>query len=64
MTYEEKYKKLLEYIDSKVYEDFDYDVKHWETGSNDDSYEYGVETGEQYAYREIVNFMTKGDDND
>ena len=53
MTYEEKYKKLLEYINSKIDEEFDYEVEHWESGNYDDSYEYGVKTGEQMAYSDI-----------
>ena len=50
----EQVKKLLEELESKTNLDFNFDFEHWENGNYDDSYEYGVEVGEEYAYRDIV----------
>lgn len=41
--------KLVEQYD----EDFNYDVPHYENGNYDDSYEYGVSTGENYILGEL-----------
>ena len=38
---------------SQYKEDFNYEVMHHENGNFDDSYEYGVETGEQYILGEL-----------
>jgi hypothetical protein len=50
----EKLEGLLNEMESKIDRDFDFEVEHWDNGNFDDSYEYGVEVGEEYAYREIV----------
>lgn len=50
----EKIEKLIQEIESKVNLDFNFEVEHWDNGNFDDSYAYGVEVGEQYAYREIL----------
>lgn len=45
--------KLVEQYD----EDFDYDVHHHENGNFDDSYEYGVSTGENYILGELKGIL-------
>ena len=50
----EKLEGLLNEMESKIDPDFNFEVEHWENGNFDDSYEYGVEVGEEYTYREIV----------
>lgn len=50
----EKLEKLREEIEAKVDPDFDFEVEHWDNGNFDDSYEYGVEVGEEYAYRDLL----------
>ena len=47
-------KELMEYIESKIDKDFDFEVEHWENGNYDDSFEYGMEYGEQQTYRNIL----------
>lgn len=67
MTHEEKYNKLLEYIHAKIDSNFDYDIEHWDNGNFDDSYEYGIKTGEQYAYYDVLRFsnlLKKEESND
>lgn len=54
MTREEKLEELIKEVESKVNLDFDFDVEHWDSGNFDDSYNYGVDVGEQYAYRELL----------
>ncbi len=51
--------ELLEELESKITPDFDFEVEHWDNGNFDDSYEYGVEAGEEYAYREILDKLIK-----
>lgn len=46
--------ELIKDVESKVDLEFDFEVEHWENGNFDDSYGYGVEVGEQYAYRELL----------
>lgn len=46
--------ELIEYLESKINLEFDFEVEHWEWGNFDDSYGYGVEVGEEYAYRDIL----------
>jgi hypothetical protein len=55
----EQVKKLLEELESKINPQFNFDFEHWDNGSYDDSYEYGLEVGEEYAYREIVAKLTE-----
>ena len=50
----EKLEKLRQEIEAKVDPDFDFGVEHWDNGNYDDSYEYGVEVGEEYAYRDLL----------
>ena len=50
----EAIKALLNEMESKINPEFDFEVEHWDNGNFDDSYEYGVEVGEEYTYREIV----------
>lgn len=57
MNYEELYNDLVNKIESMVDEDFDYEVEHWENGNFDDSFEYGLETGEQYAAKDLIKFI-------
>ena len=47
-------KELIEYLESKIDLNFDFNVEHWDYGNFDDSYSYGVDVGEQYAFREIL----------
>lgn len=43
----ERFEKIRELI-SKIYEtDFDFDDEHWNNGSFDASFDYGVEWGKQ-----------------
>ena len=46
--------ELIEHLESKIDLDFNFEVEHWDNGNFDDSYEYGVEVGEEYAYRDIL----------
>lgn len=50
----EELDKLIQEVESKIDLDFDFEVEHWEQGNFDDSYAYGVDVGEEYAYREIL----------
>ena len=36
-------------------------VEHWDNGNFDDSYEYGTEVGEEYAFREMKVFINNLD---
>ena len=54
MSIDKDLDKLINEIESKINLDFDFEVEHWENGNFDDSYSYGVDVGEQYAYREIL----------
>ncbi len=47
-------KELIEFLEEQIDLDFDFEVEHWDNGNFDDSYEYGLESGEQYAYRELL----------
>lgn len=49
----EKLEELIKEVESKIDLEFDFEVEHWENGNFDDSYSYGVETGGEYAYRDI-----------
>jgi hypothetical protein len=51
---EEAIKALLNEMTAKVDPEFDFEIEHWDNGNYDDSYEYGIEVGEEYTYREIV----------
>ena len=51
---EEKLEGLLNEFESKINPEFDFEQEHWDNGNFDDSYEYGVEVGEENAYRDIV----------
>lgn len=52
MTLEEKYARALVALRA-IAKDFDpkfnFELEHWVNGNFDDSFEYGVEVGEQYA---------------
>ena len=50
---------LLNKLESKIDPQFNFEFEHWENGNYDDSYEYGVEVGEEYTYREIVALLTE-----
>ena len=50
----EELDKLIAEVESKIDLDFNFQVEHWENGNFDDSYSYGVDVGEQYAYREML----------
>ena len=54
-----KLEKAIKEIKSKIDVDFDYEVEHWENGNYDDSYEYGVETGEQLAYSHVLDILNQ-----
>lgn len=56
---EEAIKALLNEMESKIDPEFDFEFEHWDNGNYDDSYEYGVEVGEEYTYREIVAKLTE-----
>lgn len=51
---EKEIQELINEFESKINPDFDFNFEHWGNGNYDDSYEYGVEVGEEYTYREIV----------
>ena len=55
----EKLEELIKEVESKIDLEFDFEVEHWENGNYDDSYSYGVETGEEYAYRNILATLKK-----
>lgn len=46
--------EIIKYIELKIDPDFNYDVEYWDSGNFDDAYSYGVEVGEQYAYKDIL----------
>jgi len=50
----EKLEDLIKQIESYIDYDFDFEIEHWDNGNFDDSYDYGVKVGEQYAYRELL----------
>ena len=52
-----KLEQAIEKIKSKINDEFDYEVEHWDNGNYDDSYEYGVETGQQLAYSEVLDML-------
>ena len=51
--------KLKDYLESKIKLDFNFNVEHWDSGNFDDSFNYGVDCGEQYAFREILTKVNK-----
>lgn len=51
--------ELLNKLESKIDPQFNFECEHWENGNFDDSYEYGVEVGEEYTYREILALLTE-----
>lgn len=55
----EKLEELIKEVESKIDLEFDFEVEHWENGNYDDSYSYGVKTGEEYAYRNILATLKK-----
>jgi hypothetical protein len=55
----EKLEELIKEVEAKINLEFDFEVEHWENGNYDDSYSYGVETGEEYAYRDILVALKK-----
>lgn len=55
----EELNELLNELLSKINPEFDFELEHWDNGNFDDSYEYGVEVGEEIAYREIVAKLEK-----
>lgn len=58
-TLKKDLEELLNKLESKIDPQFNFDVEHWDGGNYDDSYEYGVEVGEEYTYREIVALLTE-----
>ena len=53
-------KKQLSKIDillNQYKPDFSFDIEHWENGNFDDSYEYGIECGEQYVLESLRNII-------
>lgn len=50
----EKLEILIREIELNIDPQFNFEIEHWDNGNFDDSFEYGVEVGEEYAYREIV----------
>ncbi len=55
----EQLEKLIREIEEKIDPDFDFDQEHWENGNFDDSYNYGVESGEEHAYRDVLEKLKK-----
>jgi len=55
----EKLEELINEVKSKINLEFDFEVEHWENGNFDDSYSYGVDVGEEYAYRDILVKLNK-----
>jgi hypothetical protein len=49
--------KIEKFVEDKIDPDFDFEVEHWDNGNFDDSYEYGTEVGEEYAFREMKVFL-------
>lgn len=56
---EKEIQKLINEFESKIRLDFDFNFEHWDNGTYDDSYEYGVAVGEEYSYREIVTRLSE-----
>jgi len=52
-----KLEQAIEKIKSQINSEFDFEVEHWDNGNYDDSYEYGVETGYQLAYSEMLDTL-------
>jgi len=52
-----KLEKAIKEIKSKIDADFDFEVEHWDNGNYDDSYAYGIETGEQLAYSHALDIL-------
>lgn len=50
----EKLEILIREIELNIDSEFNFEIEHWDNGNFDDSFEYGVEVGEEYTYREIV----------
>jgi hypothetical protein len=50
----EELEKLVSEIEEKIDPEFNPDLEYWENGNHDDSYSYGVETGEQSVYKNIL----------
>lgn len=46
--------ELEKYLEGMIDQDFDFEREHWDNGNYDDSFDYGVECGEEMAYREIL----------
>jgi len=46
--------KIKEYVEKTHDPDFNFDIEHWDNWNFDDSYEYGVEVGVQYAIQGII----------
>lgn len=61
MTDKEKLDKLKAFIENKFNDEFDYDVEHYGNGNFDDSYNYGLECGENDAYGEMLSFFNRLD---
>lgn len=53
--------KIETFIEGKIDPDFDFEVEHWDNGNFDDSYQYGTEVGEEYAFREMKVFLNNLD---
>jgi hypothetical protein len=49
--------KIEAFVNGKIDPDFDFEVEHWDNGNFDDSYEYGTEVGEEYAFRNMKKFI-------
>ena len=52
-------KELIKYLEGKINPDFDFDIEHWDNSNFDDSYNYGVDVGKEYAYREVMEKINK-----
>jgi hypothetical protein len=55
---EEALKSIQSIVDKGYEPDFNFEYEHWDNGNYDDSCSYGVDTGMQYVYKEILNALT------
>jgi hypothetical protein len=49
--------KLRAFLERHYQADFDFEQEHGENRSYDDSYDYGVESGRQEIYRDILEIL-------
>ena len=55
----EKLEQITAFIDELLIPDYDTEQDYWEWGNHTDTYEYGMECGEQILLRELKKTLTK-----